>query len=121
MFFRARKKSSKEVSLYEPIGTDKEGNEISLLDIIEVDQEDVVETMQAREEIKQLKELIPRILEPREEEIIRLRYGLGEKKELTQREIGEKLSISRSYISRIEKRALEKLRAALEEGSRGLN
>ncbi|MGN0307589.1 MAG: sigma-70 family RNA polymerase sigma factor [Lachnospiraceae bacterium] len=116
MYFRARKKSSREVSLYEPIGTDKEGNEISLLDIIEVEQEDIVEAMQLKEEMKQMLLLIPRILEPREEEIIRLRYGLFGEKELTQREIGERLSISRSYISRIEKRALEKLRAALNEG-----
>lgn len=116
MYFRARKKSSKEVSLYEPIGTDKEGNEISLLDIIEVEQEDIVERMQVQEEIYRLQELIPSVLEPREEEIIRLRYGLNGEKELTQREIGERLAISRSYISRIEKRALEKLRESLEEG-----
>ena len=115
MHFRARKKSSREVSLYEPIGTDQEGNEISLLDIIEVEQEDIVEAMQLKEEMKQMLLLSPRILEPREEEIIRLRYGLFGEKELTQREIGERLSISRSYISRIEKRALEKLRAALNE------
>ncbi|MBQ9991032.1 MAG: RNA polymerase sporulation sigma factor SigK [Lachnospiraceae bacterium] len=114
MYFRAKKKSSREVSLYEPIGTDKEGNEISLLDVIEVDQEDVVDKMQLQEETKRLLGLLPHILEPREEEIIRLRYGLNGRKELTQREIGEKLAISRSYISRIEKRALEKLRAALE-------
>ncbi|MGN0288531.1 MAG: RNA polymerase sporulation sigma factor SigK [Lachnospiraceae bacterium] len=119
MFFRARKKSSREVSLYEPIGTDKEGNEISLLDIIEVDQEDIVEAMQTREEMERLRELLPRVLEPREEEIIRLRYGLNGEEELTQREIGEKLSISRSYISRIEKKALEKLKYALEADDRG--
>ena len=102
--------------MYEPIGTDKEGNEISLLDIIEVDQEDIVEAMQTREEMERLRELLPRVLEPREEEIIRLRYGLNGEEELTQREIGEKLSISRSYISRIEKKALEKLRKRFEEG-----
>ncbi len=115
MFFRARKKNSREVSLYEPIGTDKEGNEISLLDIIEVEQVDIVETMQLKEETKRLQMLLPQVLDSREEEIIRLRYGLGGEKELTQREIGERLSISRSYISRIEKRALEKLREAMEE------
>ena len=115
MFFRARKKNSREVSLYEPIGTDKEGNEISLLDIIEVEQVDIVETMQLKEETKRLQMLLPQVLDSREEEIIRLRYGLGGEKELTQREIGERLSISRSYISRIEKRALEKLREAMEK------
>ncbi|MDY5700534.1 MAG: sigma-70 family RNA polymerase sigma factor, partial [Lachnospiraceae bacterium] len=66
-----------------------------------------------------LRELLPRVLEPREEEIIRLRYGLNGEEELTQREIGEKLSISRSYISRIEKKALEKLKYALEADGRG--
>lgn len=116
MFFRARKKSSREVSLYEPIGTDKEGNEVSLLDIIEADQTDIAAQMQTKEELKLLMELLGEVLEPREEEIIRLRYGLYGGREMTQREIGEKLSISRSYISRIEKKALEKLRIALEQG-----
>ena len=113
MYFRARKKVAREVSLYEPIGTDREGNEISLLDVIEADRQDYAEQMFLEENIVRLKEILPRVLDERELEIICLRYGIGCEKELTQREIGERLKISRSYISRIEKRALEKLRAAL--------
>ena len=115
MYFRARKKCSKEVSIYEPLGTDKEGNEISLLDIIEVEQTDVIESMQMSEDILHLQEYIDQKLDEREREILLLRYGLRGQKELTQREIGEKLNISRSYISRIEKKALQKLKYALEE------
>lgn len=113
MFFRAKKKSSREVSLYEPIGTDREGNEISLLDVIEVEQIDTIEKMQIREDLSRLKELIPKLLDEREQEIIAMRFGLFGKQEMTQREIGEKLSISRSYISRIEKKALDKLKNGL--------
>ena len=115
MHFRARKKCSREVSIYEPIGTDKEGNEINLLDIIEVEQADVIDNMQITEDIKRLQEGIDTVLEDREREILLMRYGLRGQKELTQREIGEKLNISRSYISRIEKKALQKLKKALKE------
>ena len=117
MYFRARKKCSREVSIYEPLGTDKEGNEISLLDIIEVEQTDIIDNMQTSEDILHLQEYIDRKLDGREREILLLRYGLRGQKELTQREIGEKLNISRSYISRIEKKALQKLKNALEESS----
>lgn len=113
MHFRARKKCSKEVSIYEPIGTDKEGNEISLLDIIESDQVDTADRMQMSQDIQKMLKFIDLVLEDREKEILTMRFGLGGQKELTQREIGEKLNISRSYISRIEKKALEKLRVAL--------
>ena len=113
MYFRSRKKCSREVSIYELIGTDIEGNEINLLDIIEVDQMDVVDNMQTSEDIRRLQESIDSILNDREKEILLMRYGLRGQKELTQREIGEKLQISRSYISRIEKKALQKLKAAL--------
>ena len=113
MHFRARKKCSKEVSIYEPIGTDKEGNEISLLDIIETEQTDTVEQMQMQQDMKDLQAYIDVVLEEREKEILLMRYGLRGQKELTQREIGDKLNISRSYISRIEKRALQKLKDAL--------
>lgn len=113
MYFRARKKCSREVSIYEPIGTDKEGNEINLLDIIETEQIDAVEQLQVREDVKALREYIDIVLEKREKEILLMRFGLRGQKELTQREIGEKLNISRSYISRIEKKALQKLKAAL--------
>ena len=114
MFLRARKKISKEVSLYEPIGTDREGNEINLLDIIEQDQDDVVDRLETADRLGRLAGLIHETLSEREREIITLRYGLANGREVTQREIGHKLGISRSYVSRIEKRALEKLKAAYE-------
>lgn len=113
MYFRARKKCSREVSIYEPIGTDKEGNEINLLDIIETEQIDTVEQMQMQQDIKALQGYIDLVLDEREKEILLMRFGLRGQKELTQREIGEKLNISRSYISRIEKKALQKLKVAL--------
>ena len=113
MHFRERKKCSREVSIYEPIGTDKEGNEISLLDIIESDQVDTAEQMQTSQDIKAMLVSFEQVLEEREKIILMMRFGIMGQKELTQREIGEKLNISRSYISRIEKKALEKLRVAL--------
>ena len=115
MYFRARKKCSREVSIYEPIGTDKEGNEINLLDIMETEQTDTVEHLQMRQDINALLKYMDVILEDREKEILQMRFGLRGQRELTQREIGEKLNISRSYISRIEKKALQKLKAALFE------
>ena len=113
MLLRSKKKTSKEVSLYEPIGTDKEGNEINLLDIIESEQVDVVDRMELGSNIRRLGRVL-QTLEEREKEIIYLRYGLATGNEVTQREIGEKLGISRSYVSRIEKRALYKLRIGFE-------
>ncbi|MBQ8598021.1 MAG: RNA polymerase sporulation sigma factor SigK [Lachnospiraceae bacterium] len=110
MLLRSKKKSSREVSLYEPIGTDKEGNEINLLDIIEHEQEDITEQMELRENTLKLVELLDEVLTDRERTIIYMRYGLLTGKEITQREIGEYMNISRSYVSRIEKRALLKLR-----------
>ena len=110
MLLRSKKKSSKEVSLYEPIGTDKEGNEISLLDVIETEPVDVVKNYSLKQDIDYLYQLIPKILSQREQEIITLRYGLCGKEEMTQREIAKRLNISRSYVSRIEKNALLKLR-----------
>ena len=114
MLLRAKKKTSKEVSLYEPIGTDREGNEISLLDIIEQDQVDVIDRMEAEDKLKRLKGLVFDRLSDREREIIMMRYGLSGGREITQREIGRRLGISRSYVSRIEKRALEKLKEGYE-------
>ena len=114
MLLRSKKKNSREVSLFEPIGTDKEGNEISLLDVIEQVQEDVVEQMYERENIRRLKILMQQVLTQREREIIELRYGLQTGTEETQREVGERFQISRSYVSRIEKRALLKLREGLK-------
>ncbi len=114
MMFRARKKRSREVSLYDPIGTDKEGNEISLLDIIESPAVDVVEEYSTREDVARLMASIQDVLSPREYQVICLRYGLGDAQEQTQREIASTLKISRSYVSRIEKTALQKLRKIFE-------
>jgi len=94
--------------------TDKEGNEINLLDIIESEQIDVIDRMELAVNLKKLERILQN-LEEREKEIIFLRYGLATGKEVTQREIGEKLGISRSYVSRIEKRALNKLRKGFEK------
>ena len=112
MHFRAKKKTSKEVSLYEPIGTDKEGNQIQLLDVVVSEDEDVVELLEQDRRVRRLNEIIPQTLSGRELFIIINRYGLYGKKTMTQREIARKLGISRSYVSRIEKRAIEKLRQA---------
>lgn len=110
MMLRSRKKLSKEVSLYEPIGTDKEGNEINLLDIIESPVVDIAEKYSNQEDIRLVMESMQDILTPKELLVIRLRYGLAGTREQTQREIAQKLKISRSYVSRIEKNALQKLR-----------
>ena len=111
MLLRSKKKSNREVSLYDPIGTDKEGNEISLLDIIETEPVDVVKNYSLKQDIECLYKLLPQVLTVREHEIIKLRYGLYGEKELTQREIAKRLNISRSYVSRIEKNAVLKLRS----------
>ena len=112
MHFRAKKKTPKEVSLYERIGTDKEGNQIQLLDVVVSEDEDVVELLEQDRKVRRLNEIIPQTLSGRELFIIINRYGLYGKKTMTQREIARKLGISRSYVSRIEKRAIEKLRQA---------
>ena len=109
MMLRGKKKSSKEVSIYEPIGVDREGNEINLLDVIESEQLDVVEKMETSRYLKILKDLFDTLLTKREQEILVMRYGLFGNEEVTQREIGKMLGISRSYVSRIEKKALLKL------------
>lgn len=114
MLLRSKKKTSREVSLYEPIGTDKEGNEINLMDVIEGNETDIADAYIQQEEIQQLYHSLISVLTPREFEVIRLRYGLFGQKELTQREIAKKLNISRSYVSRIEKKTLEKLQIELK-------
>lgn len=114
MLFRSGKRQAKEVYLYEPIGTDKEGNVISLFDVMESADEDIAEKTELRENVCRLRGFIEEALDEREKEIILLRYGLSGKAEVTQREIAEQLGISRSYVSRIEKKALLKLRACYE-------
>ncbi len=110
MVLRSSKKQSKEVYLYETIGADSEGNSITLVDIIECEDKDVVEEMELDENIKKLRRYLETSLLPREKKIICMRYGLFGEKEVTQREIANILGISRSYVSRIEKKALKKLK-----------
>lgn len=114
MFFRAGKKTAKEVYLYDPVGTDKEGNAINLLEIIVAEEEDYTDRYERKEKLSVLPRLLRSHLEEREREIIALRYGLCGGRELTQREISDRLGISRSYVSRIEKKALRKLREEYE-------
>lgn len=111
MMLRGKKKTSKEVSLYEPIGTDKEGNEIQLFDIIETQEEDAQTKIALKDDIEVLYDKVASELSPRERLVLKMRYGLYHGEEYTQREIAEQIGISRSYVSRIEKSAIEKLRA----------
>lgn len=110
MMLRSKKKTSREVSLYEPIGTDREGNEIQLYDIIETDDDDAHSKIALKDDIKTLYAKLESILSPRERLVLKMRYGLYNQEEYTQREIAARLGISRSYVSRIEKSAIEKLR-----------
>lgn len=114
MLFRSGKKQSHEIYLYDPIGADKEGNTIRLMDICVADEVDLVEQLEFEGNCKKLVGYIEQELSEREREILTLRYGLYGRKEVTQREIAEKLHISRSYVSRIEKKALKKLKDAYE-------
>ena len=110
MYFRSKKKISKEISLYEPIGTDRDGNEIQLFDIIESNDMDAQSQLCLKDDVRLLYDKIESILSPRERLVLKMRYGLYDEDEYTQREIANQLGISRSYVSRIEKSAIEKLR-----------
>ena len=110
MMIRQERKTSKNTSLYEPIGVDKEGNEINLLDVIESAPVDIVEDCYIRENTDYLLRSLKKVLSDKEYQVICCRYGLFGMEEETQREIARKLCISRSYVSRIEKTALQKLR-----------
>jgi RNA polymerase sporulation-specific sigma factor len=114
MYFRSQKKLQGEVSLSDSIDTDKEGNALQLMDIVGVD-DTMLEDLHDRDNALRLHKLVREYLTAREAEIVRLRYGLGGTVPLTQREIASSFGISRSYVSRIEKRALEKLREALQD------
>ena len=109
MMLRAEKKRSKDVSLNEPIGTDKDGNTISIIDVVENDEMDTLEQIEKAENISLVQKYVAQILNEREKEIITKRYGLNNTNEVTQKEIAKELGISRSYVSRIEKRALTKM------------
>ena len=114
MLLRASKKYTKEVSLYEPIGVDKDGEAVSLVDVIEMDNKEVLEELILDQDIQELYEAYESCLKEQEKEVIGMRYGLFGKQPRTQREIAAALGISRSYVSRIEKKAVEKLRAGME-------
>lgn len=115
MHFRNNRKSSQDVSLNDTIDTDKDGNPLTLMDIIASDM-DVAEDVDTKLHLDVLNDYIDEVLTPREKEIIIKRYGIGGTKIQTQRELAKKLDISRSYISRIEKKALEKLKKRYEKG-----
>lgn len=104
MYLRVRKKISRESSYYEPIGTDKEGNEIRLLDIMESQDPEALDVIELKDDTRKIYTLLDRVLTPRERQVLIMRYGLYQGKEYTQREIAEELGISRSYISRIEEK-----------------
>jgi len=112
MYYRAGRKSRKEISLYDPIGTDKDGNPVSLLEVLGTDPDAVLDEVQNRIEFKDLLNQIQN-LSPRERQVICWRFGLEDGRRKTQREVAKALGISRSYVSRIEKRAVEKLIKAL--------
>jgi len=118
MHLRALKKGNKDVSLHDPIGQDKEGNEISLIDVLEAENENIIEYIQLNMDIEKMKNYFS-ILDQREKEVIIFRFGLNNQKELTQREIAKRLNISRSYVSRIEKRALMKIFREYYRSERG--
>lgn len=112
MYLRSKKKTNKEVSLYEPLGTDRDGNEIQLYDIIETDEPDAADRVVLKQNIQKLYTELESRLTSRERLILKMRYGLYNGEEYTQREVARQLGISRSYVSRIEKSAIEKLRTS---------
>jgi len=109
MFFRNQKKTAQDVFISDPIDTDKDGNTLTLIDVI-ADKSDIADEIDTKIKVEKLRVILPICLTERERLIIEMRYGLCGREELTQREIAKKLNISRSYVSRIEKSALEKLR-----------
>ena len=108
MYFRSNKKNAKNVSIYEGISYDKEGNEITVLDILKTKDPDYLEEIYVKDNIQLLRKYLT-VLSNREKEIISMRYGLGTEEEKTQKEIAQLMGISRSYVSRIEKRAITKI------------
>ncbi len=115
MMFRSKKKSNKDVYLSDPIGTDKEGNEIHLLDVLESGERQIEERVELKEDIKNLDQFMKTGLTKREREILISRFGLDRQMEKTQKEIASEYGISRSYVSRIEKKAIRKLKRMFEE------
>ncbi len=120
MHFRGDKKNSKNVSIYEGISFDKEGNEITILDVLKTDDVDFVDDIYRNDNIKLLKEYMG-VLTDREREIVEYRYGLNGRDEITQKEIAKMLGISRSYVSRIEKRAITKILREFMRNNRNID
>ena len=118
MLLRANKKYSKEVSLFEPIGVDKDGETVSLVDVIEMENKEALETIILSQDIRELYDAFDHCLRDTEKKVIGMRYGLYGGKEHTQREIADMLGISRSYVSRIEKKSIEKLRMDFEKNNK---
>jgi len=118
MFFRGNRRTAQDISISEPIDTDREGNALTLIDVITTEDR-IVEELDLRMKIEKLKEYIENDLEERERTIIKLRFGLPSQRHLTQREVAERMGISRSYVSRIEKKALLSLRKCFEEEENG--
>ena len=114
MYFRAQKKTGQDVSLSDYIETGTDGAALSLMDVVGED-EDLLEAVCTRQRIEELRKAVDRVLTDQERQVVLLRYGLGGVKASRQREVAQMLGISRSYVSRIEKRALEKLRWELEK------
>ena len=115
MLLRAGKKRAKEVSLFEPIGTDKDGETVSLVDVIEMENPRTIDQLILDQDIRELYEAFDTCLTESEKQVITMRYGLFREKEHTQREVAGVLGISRSYVSRIEKRAIGKMRDVFEK------
>lgn len=113
MYFRRKKKNAQDVYISDPIDTDGEGNSLTLMDIL-ADERSIYESIEAKFNCEQLYRLMNTCLDDREREILYLRYGLGGTRSYTQREVASRLGISRSYISRIEKKALEKLKSKFD-------
>lgn len=114
MMLRAERKHAKDISLYEPLGFDAEGKEVSFLDVMETGDKEVSEVIALRQDIEKLYLSFEKCLKPKEQMVIKMRYGILGSGEYTQREIAGRLGMSRSYVSRIEKAALEKLRASIK-------
>ena len=116
MHFRSQRKSASDVSLSDYIETGKDGNALSLMDVVG-QEDDLFDRLSNREDVQLLRQYMQQVLDPREQKVLTLRYGLDGREPLPQREVALQCDISRSYISRIEKKALKKLRAAFEEGA----
>ena len=117
MYFRAAKKSAQDISMNEPIDTDKDGNALTLMDVMST-EDNIVDNLDCKVKSEQLKRYIAQVLTPRERLIIELRYGLNNDHPLTQREVAARLKISRSYVSRIEKKALQLLKRQFDKPRR---